>query len=322
MTGRLHGLELVRGVAALLVAWFHADFIADFPSAASGLFHKAYLAVDLFFLLSGYVLARTYEGRMPRTLDFTRQRYLRLWAPVACGVALGAIYFAMDGMAPGELALNLAAGLAILPLVGLVIPFNPPAWTIFFEIVANMIHAAWLHRISVTKLLAVVAVSALVLLPLMEVRGLDVGTLLGLPRVLLSYCLGVALWRWNRDRVWLPASAALPAVLFYVLALALWPAWLSGAGEIAFVLIVHPLLVLAVLAMGESGTARLLGGLSFPLYALHYPLLLLLVGAGLGWSGALVAAIGAAALLGMAVDPRFRALVLRQFPARAKSAAI
>lgn len=310
MGGRLHGLEAVRGAAAFLVAWYHVGFLSGGRESASILFDEAYLAVDLFFLLSGFVLARTYEGKMPSAMVFTRLRIARLWMPIAVGVGVGAIYFALRDVPLGYFLVQLVAGLLILPVIGWRFAFNPPAWSILFEVIANALHAALLQRLSVVALVGLSFLSGGVLWAYLPSHGLDVSggddIWLCLPRTLMSYCLGIVIYRVNGDRSWMPASAAWLPIALYAGALAFYPSELEGAPEILFVLLVHPMVLLGTLAMPRSSVALLLGSYSFPLYALHYPLQMLGLYSGFSWWQALAISLAGAAVIGLAIDRHWR----------------
>src|SRR5690606_9603166 len=98
MAGRLHGLDALRGVASILVLCFHV--IGLFGQWR--VFDRAWLAVDFFFMLSGFVMARTYESAMRDkrlgAIAFFRVRYRRLWAPVAFGTMLGIAFHVFAGL--------------------------------------------------------------------------------------------------------------------------------------------------------------------------------------------------------------------------------
>ena len=87
---RLLLLDGLRGIAAIGVVLFHCVIAFD----ALGAFARGYLFVDLFFLLSGFVLTLNYEQRMNagavRPGKFLRSRLVRLWPTVAAGARVAA----------------------------------------------------------------------------------------------------------------------------------------------------------------------------------------------------------------------------------------
>lgn len=313
MAGRLHGLEALRGIAALIVLYNHAGFLAGYPDIVSGLFVRGYIAVDLFFMLSGYVLTRTYEGRMGPAQVFLGKRFVRLWPPIAGGVLIGACAGILGGMAPGQLAMGLITGLMMLPLINFAILLNGPAWSIFFELVANFVHAALLQRLAVRHLLTISLICALLLLNPLAERGLNLGQhetfWLGFPRLFMSYALGVVLYRLNRDRTWLPSSWAWGAILAWPVLVAFQAYFMPRPSILALALIANPLVILAALSLKPSRVAVLLGALSFPLYALHYPVMELLAPFAFDWPVVLAIALTASVAGGMAVDSRWRKAV-------------
>jgi peptidoglycan/LPS O-acetylase OafA/YrhL len=104
MKSRLLGLDALRGAAALLVLWMHlhlSHHVSIYPP-------RGHLAVDFFFMLSGYVMARTYEGHMRGGVWFLRKRIRRLWPTVAAGSLFGlALIWRTGGDWPLVAALNL-----------------------------------------------------------------------------------------------------------------------------------------------------------------------------------------------------------------------
>lgn len=284
--GRLPGLDVLRGIAALCVLGLHLQSInVDHPK----IFGKGYLAVDLFFMLSGYVMARTYEPRLARGLSpiaFLFQRYRRLWPVMAIGGVLGLPKLWLDSGDPALFAIAAGFNLLLLPnpAKGVAFPLNIPAWSIFFELTANLVHGLLLWRLGGRWLLALATLTFALALWVGRSHGtFDVGAhsedyFAGLPRVLLSYVIGMALWRWWRDNPPVPvptffAFAAMP-LLFA-------SAWLVGIEDwrldLGFVAIACPLLIAGALRFGADerpgGAAAMLGALSFPLYAVHMPVL-------------------------------------------------
>ncbi|MFM5929767.1 MAG: acyltransferase family protein [Novosphingobium sp.] len=282
-TGRLHGLDALRGIAAMAVVIMHAHVLfPQFPD----LFPRGYLAVDFFFVLSGYVMARTYEPRLAagmRPMAFFTARYRRLWPTMALGGILF-LAFLPEGTRGEDIPL---LGVAMVNLLLLPNPWsrnsfalNVPAWSIFFELVANLAHGVF-WRISNCGLVALIVLAGALLGYLARDHGhLDIGSrsgdvLEGLSRVATAYAMGVLVWRsWGQRRI---------DPLLGILALIVMPLWfaiperIDGTNwlwDVAFVYVLCVPLLLGGLALqGARRLSTIAGELSFPLYALHYPLL-------------------------------------------------
>jgi peptidoglycan/LPS O-acetylase OafA/YrhL len=164
--GRFHTLDAMRGIAAIAVVIFHVGTVMGLQVCKSG-----YLAVDFFFVLSGFVLARAYEMTLKSELSFWRfiaMRLIRLYPLLALGVLFGAITVVGQIAEHSPTALNSAAASAafvfnalMLPAVtspGL-FPFDGPAWSLFFELVINAIFAAILYRTN-SSLIAIFCVAS------------------------------------------------------------------------------------------------------------------------------------------------------------------
>ena len=194
----------------------------------------------------------------------------------------------------------------LIPDMGMARPYllNRPAWSIFFELVANVVHAVLLCRVRTRWVLALAAVSAVLLFVHSSAIGSiasgirSVGFWAGVPRVLIAYCIGIALWR-LRPRIAVPPPAA---SLLLVGGLLLVPAGLGW--DFAFVLLLCPVLIVFGTTPFGGRAAMLLGGLSFPLYATHFPVMQLCQLAGFGAIGAMAAALGTAIVTGLLVDGR------------------
>lgn len=309
MTGkRLAGLDALRGIAAMCVVLFHL-----WPQQMA----NAYLAVDLFFMLSGYVMARNFEPAFAAGLtpgQFLRVRYLRLWPIMAIGGLLHLPIF-LDQNGPALLpvaAVNLL--LLPLPLRGLVFPLNGPSWSIFFELLANALHAAGLWRLSAARLGVMVAAMAavLALVAALSQHSLEVGMRpeafwAGVPRVLMSYCGGMLLWRLWRDSppIAVPGWAGLALLPLYVGVNILqggsrWPV------DLMFVTIGGALAVAGALRMTAVPRWLVwLGSISFPLYAVHGAAAAAALALGLGKIMAIAAALAAASAVA-AIEPGLR----------------
>ena len=304
--GRIHGLDGLRGLAALSVVGFHAyATFAAFP----GWWAKGYLAVDFFMMLSGYVMARTYETRMAGglgTAEFVQLRYRRLWLTMAIGSLIGIPYlWWAAGGDPLRFGSSLALNLALVPapLGNELFPLNGPGWSIFYELVANGIHAALLWRLSNRSLLLVAGALLAVLAAFARIKGdVDFGALAphfgpALVRSLVAYITGVLLWRWWRDDPAVKVPANLPFIVLPLLMLV--PFTLFGWGfDLAFIAVACPLMIAGGLRLNRAPRwAVWSGALSFPLYAVHVPVLRTarLVGVS-AWPAVLLAFATAAAL--------------------------
>jgi peptidoglycan/LPS O-acetylase OafA/YrhL len=276
-SGRLHGLDAMRGIAALGVFAFHLNVIFPGTAVWSG---KGYLAVDFFMMLSGYVMARTYEARMAGGLavgTFVALRHRRLWLTMAIGGLIGIPYLWHVTGDPVLFAAAFALNLGLLPgsAEHELFPLNNPGWSIFYELVANAVHAAFLWRLSNRSVLALIAVLLVPLVYFAQLKGdLNFGELTqqagpALVRCLTSYAIGLLLWRWWQDR---PALAVPPILALIALPLLLLTPWaqLGWGFDLAFILIACPLLIAGGLRLKSAPRwAVWSGALSFPLYAVH-----------------------------------------------------
>ena len=278
---RIHGLDGLRGVAALSVFGFHVHVIFPyFPDWWS----KGYLAVDFFMMLSGYVMARTYEARMQAglgTAAFFRIRYKRMWLTMFLGSLLGIPFLWSIAPGPAAFAAYLLLNLALLPapLNYQLFPLNGPGWSIFFELIANVLHAAGFRRLGNLALTAVLAALLGLLTVMVRINGnVDFGTIAvhwfpALIRSLVPYIGGVLLWRHWRDRPPLRIHPALPFLAIPVLLAAPLP-MLGWTYDLLFVVLACPLLIAGGLRLqGDAPWATWLGLLSFPLYAVNVPML-------------------------------------------------
>jgi len=304
---RLEGLDALRGIAALCVVGLHTNAVfGGFPWLSKG-----YLGVDFFLMLSGFLMTRVTELRLAAGLTPSRfmvARYKRFWPMMALGSLIGAPY--MWVRADADLATflpALAANLLLLPwpLANLLFALNIPAWTIFAELVANASHVFALRRVGTRWLLVILAVLVMLTIWAASSFGsLDVGARPGnwvpaVPRVFLAYVLGIVLGRAG-DRlptVPLPAVltlAALPGTLIASVALGL-KHWTF---DLAFVLVLCPLVLLAALRIVRPNRLiRLSAAISFPIFAVHLPILEAMRELGFGNGPALLVVAAVTAII-------------------------
>ena len=113
----------MRGTAALLVVAFHL-LGSFFHNYQDNPLRHGYLAVDFFFLLSGFLVGYAYDDRWPALTvrDFLRLRLVRLHPLVVPGIAVaGTCYWFdpyMQDLQRGaglRLVLSMALGALLLP---------------------------------------------------------------------------------------------------------------------------------------------------------------------------------------------------------------
>lgn len=273
-------LDGLRGIAALCVLLLHAASIFGQPQPI-----HANLAVDFFFVLSGFVIAHAYDDRlkMGMTLGaFMKTRIIRLYPMILASVLLGAIS-AWPKISP----LHLVGGILLLPTGlltnSLAFPLNFVLWSLFFEVVASAIYGSGSARVGLCMLVFVCLANGLVLgvatIAAGEISHFGVKDPLhfamGVPRILYPFCLGILLHR-LRAAEFVPCIPAWTLLVGVGIVL-LIPLGECGVYDAVVAIFVLPLVVmLGARATSESdATYRFLGDISYPLYAVHVPMLVM-----------------------------------------------
>ncbi|WP_174300143.1 acyltransferase [Caulobacter sp. S45] len=284
--GAYRTLDGLRGVAALIVVTRHAGDVVP-----GELCPESFLAVDLFFLLSGFVVALAYEQRLlaGRSLaGFMKTRLIRLYPLYALGIGLGLAARVATGGALDVMFLIEAVviGLLMLPAIP-PLPMgsstlNGPTWTLAPELLVNLVYAALVRRLSRPALWVVVGTGALGLVASEAVYGtLDGGwsvdrfPLLA-ARLAFSFFLGVAMHR-NPPPRRVGALAAWASLAALGFCLAIHPAEaMRRLFELGAVIGLFPAIVAVAIRRepGPIGGAafRFLGLVSYAVYVLHQPL--------------------------------------------------
>lgn len=276
-----HTLDGLRGVAALLVVTRHANLLAINIS-----FPETFLAVDLFFLLSGFVIAYAYDDRLANG-NFARRflviRLVRLYPLYLLGLSIGLL------QRIGSVAIHLQGWNAHRVIVAAVLglfyassALDEPTWTLLPELVANMIYAVFFRWLSRPVLCVLVAAGAAgVILCRLSYGTLDAGWALHqwpviASRLTFSFFGGVLLFKSIKDhRQTHPLMASL-CVLVITAALTITPPeYMKAAYEIVLVLVVFPIVVWTACRNEPGETAgrlfRFLGLVSYAIYVLHEP---------------------------------------------------
>ena len=224
-----HLLDGLRGVAALMVIWYHVfEGYAFAVGTTIDTFNHGYLAVDFFFILSGFVIGYAYDDRWGKNFtmkDFIKRRLIRLHPMVIMGAVVGAITFYIQGSVQWDgthigismVMLSLLCTIFFIPAMpgvgyevrgnGEMFPLNGPCWSLFFEYIGNILYALFIRRLS-NKALTIVVVLlgvALASFAIFNVSGygnIGVGWTLdgvnfigGLLRMLFPFSMGMLLSR-------------------------------------------------------------------------------------------------------------------------------
>lgn len=305
-------LDGLRGVAALMVVVFHIFEMHSGGDHAKQIINHGYLAVDFFFLLSGYVIGYAYDDRWGKmTLkDFFKRRIIRLQPMIIIGSVVGAaLYYFQDSANMGwhmsdvpvwKMLLVMLIGMTLIPVSkGLDIrgwsemhPLNGPAWSLFFEYIANILYALVFRHLSKIILAACVVVAAgfTIQYALTNVQGDLIGgwtiddphqLRIGFTRLAFPFLAGLLLSRVGKLRytkhAFLTASLLL-VVLFSVPRLGgTENIWMNGLYECFCLMIMFPFIVWLgaggkVTGKKASHVCKFLGDISYPIYITHYPI--------------------------------------------------
>ena len=281
-------LDGLRGVAALMVIWYHVfEGFAFASNSAIETLNHGYLAVDFFFILSGFVIGYAYDDRWGKSLtmkDFFKRRLIRLHPMVIMGAVLGAITFCIQGsvqwdgthIAISMIMLSLLCTIFFIPAMpgvgyevrgnGEMFPLNGPCWSLFFEYIGNILYALFIRRLSnkaltVFVVLLGVALAAFAVFNVSTYGNIGVGWTLegvnflgGSLRMLFPFSLGMLMSR-NfkpmkvKGAFWI-CTIALIALFSVPYLEGLEPLCMNGVYEAFCVIVAFPI----ILWIGASGT--------------------------------------------------------------------
>ena len=303
-------LDGLRGVAAMMVVLFHLCETWNGGDHARQIINHGYLAVDFFFMLSGFVVAYAYDdrwqakhgqGRM--TLwEFFKRRVIRLQPMVVMANLLGALLFYLSASPKifPHVAETSVSRLMLIALIGCTVipipvsmdirgwqemhPLAGTAWSLFFEYIANIAYALGLRRASKRVLLVLAAISAVLLTQYLVTTprgditgGWSVNPLeikIGLLRLCYPFLAGMLLQRMHK-RIHV-RNAFLWCSLLLVITLILprfgtdATGWRNGLYEALVIVLVYPVIV--AMGAGEQISGRMATRLCRFSGAISYPL--------------------------------------------------
>jgi peptidoglycan/LPS O-acetylase OafA/YrhL len=308
-------LDGLRGVAAIMILVYHILETHTIFTDKNLIIGHGYLAVDFFFVLSGFVIGYAYDERWSKMSfkTFIKRRLVRLHPMVVFGTIFGAVlfYFGASTAFPliavtpeWKMLLYLLLGILFIPTPPSadirgweeMYTLDAPAWSLFFEYIANILYALFIRRFSKIALSILVILSACATIYLtVFVRG-DVSggwsfnvehLSIGFTRLFYPFFAGLLLYRLgkltNVKNGFLWCSLLLIAVFLVPHIGAKEHSWMNGLYEAAMIILVFPLIVY----LGASSTVKgkyasklckFLGNISYPVYLVNYPLIYVYTG--------------------------------------------
>ena len=296
---RFHLLDALRGLAALMVVTYHAPlalrpYITQFPNS--------FLAVDFFFCLSGFVIAFSYERRLLKNLtpgSFISLRLIRLYPLYLIGTIIVLLRTPLNAgrlqlmhSDPRAFAVLVLASLFFIPAFwsspasGYIYPFNVPAWSLGYELLANLVYAVIVKLRHSKALLA--AICFVGFLPLLYAglhrADLDQGAgpgdfLFGVARVGFSFPAGILIFhlfrgRFFQARKWTNVIFTVAITTVMIAGLAFHSSVTrSSIIQLVFIAVISPGLVFfgakTIVPPAFNKICAVLGDMSYPLYVLQ-----------------------------------------------------
>lgn len=304
-------LDGLRGVAAVIVIIFHLLEAHTGGSHLNQIINHGYLAVDFFFMLSGFVIGYAYDDRWNQMTvgTFFKRRLIRLQPMVIMGSIVGAAFFyfqASDcfpniaGTPVTTMLLVMLLGFTLLPLPlkwdirgwTEMHPLNGPAWSLYYEYIGNILYALFVRKFNKVALttLVVIAGCLTVHLCLTAPSGDIVGgwalnweqQYVGIVRLLYPFFAGLLLSRLGwliriKKRAFWWCSLLIVVVLSIPRIGGEDGFWMNGLYEAFIIICIFPIIVSMgaggkVTGKRSVGVCKFLGDISYPIYITHYPL--------------------------------------------------
>lgn len=301
-------LDGLRGVAAVIVVLFHILETFTGGDHSKQIINHGYMAVDFFFVLSGFVIGYAYDDRWGKMSlkGFFKRRIIRLHPMIIAGMVIGAIFFYFQDCSAfpfinetpvWKMILVMLIGFTLIPVPtsmdirgwGEMHPLNGPAWSLFFEYIANILYALFVRKFSnkVLSILVFIAGCALIHLAVTSPNGDIIGgwsieptqLRIGFTRLLYPFFAGLLLSRICKPGRINHAFFWCSVLLITVLSIPRVGGdqlWMNGLYDSLCIIFIFPFIVY----LGASGTVKgkysskickFLGDISYPIYIIHYP---------------------------------------------------
>lgn len=294
MESRYAVLDGLRGIAAIGVVLFHLSIVG------LSLAPHGYLAVDFFFVLSGFVMSHAYANSMA-SIGFCRffvLRLIRILPLSILGLCLGSTYFLFRYFSQNyslynfnDIVFGSAFNLFLLPKpwvtqapTDTIFPTNTPLWSLSLEVIINLIWAAFLiNARSIALAVIVVFAGFLFCFFTLYFGTADIGATWptyfgGLSRAIFGFFAGVLLWRYRPQPI---RSELYMLISVLTIVAVLFAPDIGPFFDIVAVLVAFPFAIYIATSSALQPKVflfGLLGDLSYPLYVVHVPVLMFSVG--------------------------------------------
>lgn len=306
-------LDGLRGVAAIVVVVFHLFEIFSGGDHTKQIINHGYLAVDFFFMLSGFVVAHAYDNRWNSMtiVQFLKRRIIRLQPLLVIGIIIGGLcyYFSASDILFPKIAQTPLWQLIIVVLLGIFMipvppgnweirgwtemyPLNGPAWSLFYEYIANILYALILRKLSTNILMMLMLISGgfLTYMILGTNHGDVIGgwalnadqLFVGSCRLAFPFLAGMVLSRSFKSKsiklgffwssLWLIVLLSLPRFgdkEHFVM---------NGLYDLFCIVVLFPVVIFvgasaSLISDKSRKLCQFLGQISYPLYITHFPFL-------------------------------------------------
>lgn len=298
-------LDGMRGIAAIAVMAMHYTWNAKYE-----LFASANLAVDFFFMLSGFVIFHAYgekllSGRM-QLKDFLIKRLIRLYPMFFLGLIIGTTWLWLNGRhSLHEFISMTLSNVLFIPYIATsnvdgIFPASDPSWSLFFELFVNLF-ILQMFCLNQKQLLKAARITLCVWIVCGAIAGIanDRSVILlcggwdvysffvGFPRVFYGFIVGILIYGFVKNNEELKtylvnAWYTHPYILYALMAaILLFPYEIHGVYALLGVCVMAPALLIAGANSQRHSffslpISRFLGWISYPLYCLHRPIYKLL----------------------------------------------
>ena len=276
-------LQYLRAIAALMVVYFHAilQLAKVNPAVDATAFLYGETGVDIFFVLSGFVMWLTTSGRAMSPIDFARRRIRRIvplyWLATLFSAVVALVAPSLLKSTVFDLP-HLIASLFFLPWAnaadpGTITPVVVPGWTLNYEMFFYLVFALLLPLSEVRRIPAMFAVFAVILVACRLLPETTATRFYGEP-IMLEFLAGVVLgWLYGQKALlqnrWAWAALAIGFAFLFVNEALMQPESRFYAWGIPAVFIVYGAVSIDFSRLPVLGWLNYLGDCSYAIYITH-----------------------------------------------------